>query len=425
MRTTRYLALATLSCSIAAASMLTPGCGDSGGTGSTGTGGGSSSGAGGDIGFDAGMPDAEVNPDAACVAQSAEATFSIKPVDIILLVDNSNSMTEEIIGVQKNINKNFASLIEGSGIDYRVILVSQHGSAVQTQSICIEAPLSGIPAAGCAVPPAQPVNNPPHFYHYSTAIGSNDPWCKIFNTLFAPDEFNLFPSGWMSLLRPEALKTFIVLTDDNPVCGSKFDDLNTQAGGTAAAQKMADELFALSPLQFGTKDNPNFNWYSIVGLADNTTPGVPYLPSDPLVDGTCPSGVRPGYGYQALSVLTGGLRFPVCDTSSYDAVFKEIAKGVVQGSKIVCEFPVPDAPPGETIDLSTVIVQYKPGGTGAQQLLKPVADANSCQPDSFYIAKDMNGKDTIYLCPQACGVVQEDFTAKINVLFGCAIGSSF
>jgi hypothetical protein len=48
-----------------------------------------------------------------------------------------------------------------------------------------------------------------------------------------------------------------------------------------------------------------------------------------------------------------------------------------------------------------------------------VADASACAPNSFYIANN-----TIYLCPDACTLVQNDKTAKINVLFACEPGGA-
>src|SRR5262245_13950664 len=75
-------------------------------------------------------------PDAACVATSAEAKLEKKPVDIIFIIDNSGSMTDNIAGVERNINQNFASIIGASSIDYRVIMLSEHGSA-DDQRICV------------------------------------------------------------------------------------------------------------------------------------------------------------------------------------------------------------------------------------------------------------------------------------------------
>ena len=52
------------------------------------------------------------NADAACAMQSASAVRSNgQPLDIIFVIDNSGSMTEEIAAVRENINRNFAEVI--------------------------------------------------------------------------------------------------------------------------------------------------------------------------------------------------------------------------------------------------------------------------------------------------------------------------
>lgn len=390
--------------------------------GSGGTGGTSSSSTTSDTFlFDAGAGDGAIDPDAACAAESASATLTKKPVDIIVVIDNSGSMGAEIAGVQDNVNQNFASIIEQSGLDYRVIMLARHGKASSSQSVCVEAPLSGIPAGGCATPPAQPVNNPPKFFHYSTEIASRDSWCKILSTFSAPDEFNLAPTGWKEWLRPEAYKTFIEITDDGVGCsynGKTYQDSNNVAAGTATAPVFDVDLMALSPANFGDATARNYRFYSIVAMDFNNPATKPYEPTDPIVTAKCPTAANNGTGHQALSILTGGLRFPICDTTSYDVVFQAIAEGVIQGAKVDCEFAVPDPPPGKMIDLATVQVAYTPGGGGAQTIFGQVKDASMCAPGSFYI----EGGTTIKLCPEVCDLVQMDDTAKIDVLFGCGGG---
>ena len=78
------------------------------------------------------------NRDAACASVKAEATLGKKPVDIIFVIDNSGSMSDEIPAVQNNINKNFADIIGKSSLDYRVIMVTRHGKYNGTsRAICV------------------------------------------------------------------------------------------------------------------------------------------------------------------------------------------------------------------------------------------------------------------------------------------------
>lgn len=354
-----------------------------------------------------------------CATQSATATLKKKPVDIIVVIDNSGSMTEEIVGVQNNINENFATIIEASGLDYRVILLANHGTASPGQSICIEAPLSGIPAGGCATPPAQPVNNPPKFFHYSEEIASRNSWCKILDTFDTPDKFNLAPMGWQEWLRPEAFKTFIEITDDGVGCsfnGKTYQDTNNVVDGTSTAAVFDADLLAKSPAAFGTAAERNYAFYSIVAMEANNPPTTPWPPTEPVTTGECPTAANPGTGHQALSVLTNSLRFPICDTTSYDAVFQAIAAGVISGAKIDCEFPVPTPPAGQDIDLKSVVVSYTPSAGGSAVDFVQVPNAAACTANAFYIENGM----TIRLCDGTCDLVQDDDMAKIDIEFKCA-----
>lgn len=356
----------------------------------------------------------------ACAQQSEEATLTKKPVDIIIVIDNSGSMGQEIKGVQDNINQNFAQILNNSGIDYRVIMVTEHGP-LGPESVCIEAPLSGIPQGGCASPPAAPINNPPIFFHYDHAtISSHNALCKLLDRYDKPDDHNEAPMGYRQWLRPEALKVFVAVTDDGVNCGHNsvnYSDGNSVNGGDAVATLWDQAVLALDPNQFGTSMDRNYMLYSLVALAnkDANNPATPWLPSDPITTAECPSAADPGTGYQGLSNLTGALKFPICEPMYYDTMFNEIAKGVIAGAKLSCEFPFPEPPMGKEIDPSTVVVQFTPS-MGAPIKLERVADATECGPNKFYM--DEVAK-MIYLCPDTCTTVEGDDQGKIAVLFGC------
>jgi len=347
-----------------------------------------------------------------CGESSAEASLSVSPVDIIIVIDNSGSMGNEIDGVEANINTNFASIIEESGLDYRVIMVARHGSGT---NICVEAPLSGIPQGGCNPPPTQPVFNPGKFYHYSVGISSHNAWCQLLATFngTTKDQFNLGPNGWQEWLREDAVKTFIAISDDGSSCGP-YNDGNNVNGGINAANAFDAALLALSPLHFGTAEQRNYFFYSIIGMAFNDPKTLPYFPEDPIVTAKCNTAADAGTGHQALSILTGSLRFPLCDTSDYSVVFKAIAEGVIKGAKVACEFEIPEPPMGENLDYASIKVEYTPMGQGDPQVFNQVLGPDQCGPGKFYV--DI---DTVILCPEACAAVQKDKDAKILVKFSC------
>lgn len=395
------------------------------GAAGAGSGGGSSSGdtgVGGTIFNPSGGNDGGLDPDSACAAQSAEATLVKKPVDVIFIIDNSGSMTDDIIAVENNINDNFASIIAASGVDYRVIMIAEHGSASGAESICVKAPLS---TTTCNPIPADPGQNPPIFYQYSVVIASHDSLCKLLNTYdgTTPDQDGYAPGGWKDWLRKDALKVFVEITDDGISCsaaGTTYNDGDNVNTGVTVADSFDTNLLAKDPVQFGDANNRNYVWHSIIGVKENDPPTAPYLPADPIIgtkcvlDGTTSPG--PGTGYQALSIKTGGLRFPICQNASFDVVFQEIAKGVIEGAQVACEFPLPTPPMGQTLDLDTVVVEYTAGGMGAPLNLKQVKTAADCAADSFYIENEI-----IKLCPDSCTTIQNDDKAKLAILFGCEV----
>jgi hypothetical protein len=372
------------------------------------------------------------NEGGACAQSSADATLQSRPVDIIVVIDNSGSMTEEIIEVEEQINANFAAIIDGAmpPIDYRVILLAGFGDSGD-QQICVSAPLGGIADADmdghCDNLPNQPVNTP-KFFHHSVDIASHDALCHLIEQFTTADAYNLQPNGYQDVLRPEAFKFIAVITDDRPDCsfgGNAYDDNNSVMGGDAMAAAFDADLLALSPTHFGVDPTTrNYSFWSIIALAPYLpTMAAPYgdpHPPDammaPIITQECtPSAVNPGTGYQALSILSGGYRYPTCGLD-YTAISTLMAQGVIAGASVPCEFEIPEAPMGQTLDLDTVQVKYSSGGVEIDTF-DQVPSLADCNDTSFYIEDNM-----IKLCPGACAIVQADENAEIDILFGCELG---
>ena len=353
---------------------------------------------------------------AGCGLQSATVyADEPRPVDIVLFIDNSGSMTNEILAFQNNVNASFGNLLDATGVDYRVILVTQHGPADPAESVCIEAPLSGIPAGGCAVPPAQPISNPPKFFHYSIPIGSHDGWCKLLASYptTASDEFGV--SGWSQWLREDSFKLIVPITDDGVVCSGStaYNDLDTAAGGDAVAAAIDADLTALSSIHFGTPAGRNYVVHSIVGMPQNVPSGAPYLPSDPISELLCPTGVDPGTGHQALSTLTGGLRFGLCDTTVYADVLATLAADALARAGDACHYLLPQ-PPSGTLSSASLQIAYAPGNGDPEIFFTPVADEGECAPNSYYVS----GLSAV-LCEPTCSAVAADTGATVVATYQC------
>lgn len=373
---------------------------------SAGTGLGSPSSAGPDFGAGP-ANEAVTSPASDCGSSRTEATLVREPIDIVLVVDNSGSMANEIIGVENNINVNFASILAGADIDYRVILIGRHGTALVDNSICIEAPLSG--AATCAPLPPAPVFTD-RFFQYNMKIDSHDTFVKLIGAYRTPFEDTIFEDksyiteeGWNVYLRPGVRKVFVELTDDDP------EGMTWQAFDAA--------LLALDVSQFGTAGARNYTWHSIVGIDEKPVPSEAWLPEDGIVTALCgaPDDVESaGVPYQELSRLTGGLRFPLCQSAAYDAVFRRIATDVITRTEVACDFAIPPPPAGKTLDLDKVAVSYTADGAAPALTYVQARDPSVCQPDAFFI-----DEGRIHLCPDSCDVLKANPLARIDVLFTC------
>ncbi|MDC0682597.1 hypothetical protein [Sorangium atrum] len=415
----------------------------SGGSGGSGETSGSGFGNGGefDVGSGTGDKDGGLNEDTACIATRLQADYQQRPADIIFIIDNSGSMTDEINSVQRNINQNFASIIAASKIDYRVIMLSKHGSSDVEQSVCIEAPLG---SGSCSPVPQNPNTNPPHFYQYSLEIGSLDSLCLAIDTLNGaiPPKGEATSPGWSQWLRTDSLKVFVEITDDGVNCTTRslgadkavfeegaditlFDIDDDEpanknvAGGTKSAEAFDAALTAVAPELFGSKDARNYKFFSFVGIKENTPPTAPWPPEAPATWEQCrPDSVDPGTTYQVLSVMTGGLRYPIQQHATYDAVFQAIADSVISGAKLSCEIEVPKAPDGHSIDLKTVQIEFTPSNGGQKQTFAQVKSLEECAgaSSSFYIEEGI-----IKLCEDTCAMAAQDNTAGMELLYGCSV----
>ncbi len=350
----------------------------------------------------------------------------LRAVDIIFVIDNSGSMGEEIDAIEQNINVNFAQIIAASDVDYRLVMVTDHGS--EHADVCIRYPLSntnkcdGVPGERAGL-----------FYHYDVNVQSNDALCVLLDTIYGSygggqiDEPHLHPQGWAQWLRPEALKVFLVITDDGANCTWRGNEINGTAGygyqgpnspSAEAARLFETLLLAEAPDHFGTTATKNYRFFSIAGLRERANPLEPYGPGEP-VEGlskseACDSAVTPGWTYQWLSKETGALRFPVCQVSSYDAVFQAIAINVLDEVSPACSYDVV-TPAG--VDLSTLDITYQPGDrVGPPELLTNVPSAEACgtQDDAYFLQGSR-----LVLCSSTCERLRSDPRHTLRVTDAC------
>jgi hypothetical protein len=346
----------------------------------------------------------------ACVISEGNVEYVRQPVDIVLLLDNSGSMEDELEAVEANINVNFASILNERNVDYHLILISRHRqepreeSEEASTSICVTTPLSGVASCDDAERPLLT----DRFFQYSTKLESTDSFDVALDTYEPPfdserkEKFNQAPEGWSAWLRPPAKKVFLEMTDDNE--DMPIDDF-------------VGSLVTMAPTHFGADPaRPTFVFHSIIGLAEKPVPTEAYAPDEPVQPALCEGNdnevTNAGETYQELSIRTGGLRFPLCQFGAYDVVFQKIADDVVQRAA-ACDFPFPPPPAGLELDLPRVAIQYTPGDGDVRNFLQAPTPAD-CQADAFYVANDR-----LNLCPEACSAVRSDPLASVKALFTC------
>jgi hypothetical protein len=333
------------------------------------------------------IPDVFVPPvmDAGpCRSVSGESTIVPIPVDIIIAIDNSGSMTAEAMEVQRNINT-FAGIIAASGLDYRVVLISNHTGST---GVCVPPPL-GTGAPACTGGPEG------RLLHIHRSVASRN----------APDlVLSQYPM-YQSFLRMNSAKVFLWITDDE---SSMF-----------TADSFRTALRALAPA--GMFDIQIHN--SIVGYYGDT-PATWSTRSA----GACGSLARVGSTYMRLAQCLTNANAPIADCtpgstgrvceSDWTSIFVAIARGVVSGVAVACEFEVPAPPMGQSIDLERVAVSVLTTGGVPERTLTRVENEAACTPNGWYADDPMN-PTRILFCTDACRAVQAVPDASVNIDIGC------
>lgn len=301
------------------------------------------------------------------------------PIDIIVIVDQSGSMNEELASIKANINT-LSTLLDKTGVDYHLVMIGEVGNS--TYQICVPPPLGG---PNCA-------SNGKTYRAVNEHIESNDALDLILSTLDAAPGT---PKAWRDFLRPEALKVFIPVTDDDA-------RKSVPPYGVLNPAQWDADLLAKGGTLFGTDAQRLYRFYPIIGAA--AFPG----------ENTCGSSVvNNGSVYIQLTKMTGGKWFPIC-SNSFAPTFTEI--GTTLSAQVACELSVPTPANGGEIDPDKVNVKFtsSDGKTTTDVLQDKSADCASV--DGWQYSADGT---KILLCGTDCEAARNDPGSKVNVEFGC------
>ena len=298
------------------------------------------------------------------------ATVDRRPVDIIMLIDSSDSMRAARAGIAAVINGNLLMPLEAAMVDYKLIILTQ----------------------GLTLAPAILMN--PKVQVLNVGSGSG----QALTTLLSAMPM-VIPS-----LRMSAYKMFVHATDAS------------SGQGAGAGTGFDTNLLMMYPTQFGTAAMRNYSFHSLAGFGPNMPANVPWPPAAPLIATRCTAaGLNPGsgVGFQELAKLSGGLRYPVCDYAGYTNVFSAIADGSVRVSRIPCSFAYP-LPMGAEYQLR-MRVTTSDGMMRTYDQARDMADCGAMR--GFY----RNGA-RVELCADVCAIVQMDLMARIEWLPFCGPG---
>ncbi|MBW2456251.1 MAG: VWA domain-containing protein [Deltaproteobacteria bacterium] len=344
----------------------------SGASSSSGTAAGGAGGIGGGFGNNGGSSSSSGNGgDCAEVSEAAEN--KIQPADIILAIDQSGSMDLETSWVTNQLN-GFATQITQSGIDVHVVVIA--GKPGSENGFCIPAPLG---SGNC---PAD--DNPPIFKHVDQHVDSSDALLQILGRY----------DDYKDMLRPDAAKHVIVISDDDSSLGSAAFDT---------------QLKALDPPLFD-----DYVFHAIV--SDDDDPGT----FDCIISPQPCCGVSADEGkvYKQLISMTGGVFGDLCQ-QNFQPVWNQVSTQVATNATLACEWDIPEPPEGEVFDPDLVNVEFTVEGGSPQSLGQVPSEAECSQYSGGWYYDDPVNPTKILVCPDTCAAIQSADNATISIKFGC------
>ena len=346
------------------------------------------------------MPPAAVNPNA-CQSTSMKAETGLAAVDIVWIIDGSGSMIDEAARLQQNM-ASFTSTIAMAGVDTHVVLIGPDDLAM------------GSTLAGSG-----------QYRFVKDDVDS-------FNAL---DRLIARFADYSTFLRPAAHVHFIIVTDDE----SRYMNLGAPMERAEGFRTAMDGLLAVpftvhaiaSPGMANelpctpVVEDPAFQKCcldSFFGFLTPLPPGCDMygmkinLFECPALGGAAANGVT----YQQLVTATTGVFANIC-AADWSKVFSSLSDAVIESAPLPCNYPIPPAPAGMSLDRNKVNVKYTPQGADPA-MVQPygkVGGVDGCGDLSAWYFDNEMTPTQVMLCPTACNAVGSGTGGSVDVLFGC------
>jgi hypothetical protein len=335
------------------------GTGGAGGNGNTG---GSSGQAGGlNIGGNSGT--GGFSPDASCASTSAQA--ELLPLDIIVLLDRSGSMSGTKWNGSTNALITFVNDAASAGLNVGI----QYFPAANLMGLssCDYTLYQNL-----AVPVGELPMNAPALV---TSINNEDPLGGD-TPMYGALKGTLFNATAYQDANPTHKVIVVFASDGDPNdCPGNQNDIPVIAGLAASAL--------------------NYNGVQTYVIAIQ------------------------GSSLASLNQIAaaGGTMAAYDVTSDVTAFSQKMAE--IRASALACEFLIPPPPDGQELDIAKVAVKFTPG-MGSPSEIPKAEDAGDCGQGPGWYYDNNTTPTKIILCPASCNSVQNDVMGNIEVLFGCA-----
>jgi hypothetical protein len=321
--------------------------------------------------------------DKGCVGTAVSAPASMPRVDIVWIVDASGSMLDEQMKIGANLTQ-FADAIAQQSIDAHIVMLTTSAAIPVICPVVSPDPLAGSALAG-----------DPRYRFIDTRVDSQNPLDIAVSS---------FPS-YSDFLRPDAATHFVFVTDDE----STYKLLPTPAERSATFLTDMGQLLG-----------KQFMLHTI--SSEGPTPcSDPMCMPDPST-GICVfvmlgcGAAAAGNTYYSLAGMTGGLSASICQ-SDWRAIFEPLSAVVIESAPLPCNYAIPAAPTGETLDPTKVNVNYLAPNQASELVFPKVQDQAACGTNSGWHYDKVDQPSEVLLCPEACSQVAAGGT--INIAFGC------
>ncbi|HUU00683.1 MAG TPA: hypothetical protein VM425_04485 [Myxococcota bacterium] len=308
------------------------------------------------------------------------------PADLIIAIDNTPSMYNEIEEVRANMNR-LSQMVAEEGLDLHIVLISCYTLDCLRQdnwhTICIDPPVGAADACRESGDHLDD-SHPPEYLHVDSSVESTKGLESIIDT----------HGDWGHMIRDNAAKHVVIVSDDN-------DDWSAEQFNTA----------------FLALDN-RFEGYQFHGIFayQNKDDACAISEEEPCCIYAAPDGE--GVVYKELVQMTTGVSGDMC-LQDFDPVFNELATAVIESARLSCEWAIPDPPEDQELNPALVNVKYS-DGAGNTFLIGRITSADKCnQVEHAWYYDDPDDPSFIRICPQTCDWIQGKPGATIEVQFGC------